>query len=82
MPFKQVITIYKEREQPLFLPSNKLKHQSLKVDPITYHAHNTYILGTIAAHEPIIHIKANKKGHYTKNYQKDRLMGAINEREE
>ena len=50
------------------------------MDPITYHAHNTYILGTIAAHEPIIHIKANKKGHYTKNNQKDRVMGAINER--
>lgn len=25
------------------------------------------------------HIKANKKGHYTKNYQKDKLMGAMNE---
>jgi len=50
------------------------------VDPINYDAH-TYILGTIAAHEAIIHIKANKKGHYTKKYQKDRVMGAINERE-
>lgn len=48
------------------------------MDPITYYAY-TYILGTIAAHEPIIHIKANKKGHYTKKYQKDRVMGAINE---
>ena len=65
------------KAEPSFY-SKEQRHYCLKVDPITYHAH-TYILGTIAAHEPIIHIKANKKGHYTKNYQKDRVMGAINE---
>lgn len=29
--------------------------------------------------DSFIDIKANKKGHYTKNYHKDKLMGAMNE---
>jgi len=56
-----------------------------KVESITYHIYkiDIFLVGEYYSGAWVNHsfhiIKANKKGHYTKNYQKDKLMGAMNE---